>query len=429
MTDSLPKRLGSLKKKIRVAIIGAGAMGKGLFHQCRITPGIQCVGIADLLTEKARFCAEEAKMPHRIIRNLKETEEAIRQGEVAVSENGEWLAQSGQVDVLIEASGSIGPGGKFAVVALEHEKPVILMNSEADLIFGPYLADLARKKGVVCTSCDGDQYGVLKRMIDEIEFWGFELVMAGNIKGFLDRNANPTSIIPEADKRGLDYKMCAAMTDGTKLNIEMALIANALNLSTLVPGMKGPPARHVSEVFTLFDLPTLWKERRPFVDYLLGSEPNGGVFIIAYCEDKFQKEMLRYYKMGDGPFYLLYRPYHLCHIEAMRTVAEAFLEKRTLLEPRFGFRTNVYAYAKRDLQEGESLDGLGGYACYGLIENSQDNGENPGLPVCLAENVTLKRSVKKDEKIGMKDVSYNSRNFEFETYFKALEVSRRTSLV
>ena len=114
------------------------------------------------------------------------------------------------------------------------------MNSEIDLIFGPSFSRVAKKNGVIYTSCDGDQYGVLKHVIVEIQSWGFELVMAGNIKGFLDRYANPTTIIPEADKRNLDYKMCTAYTDGTKLNIEMALIANAFNLQTTVPGMHDP---------------------------------------------------------------------------------------------------------------------------------------------------------------------------------------------
>jgi predicted homoserine dehydrogenase-like protein len=133
--------------------------------------------------------------------------------------------------------------------------------------------------------------------------------------------------------------------------------------------------------------------------------------------------MLAYYKLGAGPFYLFYRPYHLCHVEAMRCVAEAALERRALLAPTFGFRTNVFAYAKRDLPSGERLDGVGGYACYGLVENQVAGAAPDGLPICLAENVVLNRSVAKDERILLRDVSYDPRRDDFVLYAKALEAS------
>ena len=135
------------------------------------------------------------------------------------------------------------------------------MNAEIDLLFGPYFAELAEANGVVCTSIDGDQYGVLKHLIDDFELWGFQPVMAGNIKGFLDRYANPTKIIAEADKRRLDYKMCTSYTDGTKLNIEMAIIANAFGMRTIKPGMTGPCADRVTEVFDLFDFEKNWSDK------------------------------------------------------------------------------------------------------------------------------------------------------------------------
>lgn len=419
------RRLKPLQNDIRVAIIGMGAMGKGLFYQCHITPGIKCVAIADIKIDKAVTCVQGMKLDYRIAQGLKTVHEVIRQGFVAVCEDGDLLARCELVDVLIESSNSIGPAGKFAVEALERQKHLVLMNAEIDLIFGPYLAHLAQKKGVVYTSCDGDQPGIIKHLIDDIQLWGFELVMAGNIKGFLDRYANPTTIIPEADKRNLDYKMCASYTDGTKLNIEMALLANALNLSPLVCGMQGPRAKHVGDVFHLFDLNALWGRKQPWVDYILNAEPSGGVFVIGYCDNEYQKTMLRYYKMGDGPFYLFYRPYHLCHVEAMACIAEAFLDGHSLLKPNFGFRTNVYAWAKRDLCKGEKLDGIGGYTCYGLIENCTGNGVDLGLPICLAEDVTLKRDVKKDEKILMNDVSYDSNSFEYRLYFEAIKCSNK----
>jgi predicted homoserine dehydrogenase-like protein len=299
------------------------------------------------------------------------------------------------------------------------------MNTEIDLIFGPFLMQFAHDNGVVYTSCGGDQHGVIKHLVDDLQLWGFDLVMAGNIKGYLDRYANPTTIIPEADKRDLDYKMATALTDGTKLNIEMALVANALGLSPMTPGMQGSRAAHVGDVFQLFDFPDIRSRQQPVVDYVLNAEPDGGVFAVGYTENEFQRKMLSYYKMGDGPFYLFYRPYHLCHIEAMASVAEAFLDRRSLLQPTFGFMTNVFSYAKRDLRKGEALDGVGGYTCYGLIERCPETGLHDGLPICIAENVTLRRDVTRDEPIFMDDVDYNPNSPEFVLYFKAIDESNR----
>jgi predicted homoserine dehydrogenase-like protein len=276
---------------------------------------------------------------------------------------------------------------------------------------------------VVYTSIDGDQHTVIKRLTNDLELWGFDLVMAGNIKGFLDRYSNPTKIIPEADKRNLDYQMATAYTDGTKLCIEMALVANNLGLATMVPGMQGPRVGQVHDVFDCFDLPAIRDGGQPMVDYILGAEPGGGVFAIGYCDDAYQQDMLAYYKMGPGPFYVFYRPYHLCHVEAVECITEAVLEGKSLLQPSAGFQTNVYTYAKRDLEQGESLDGVGGYTCYGLIENCVDNIESPGLPICLADGIALKRAIRRDEKILLADVNYDSSAMEFELFARAQEYS------
>jgi len=413
------RRLRALKTKIKVGIIGTGAMGKGLCYQLHKTPGFECVALCDLRIERAAECAAWMGRKHRLVSNLAEMDQAVRDGSLAVCEDGSLLARGEAVDVVIEASNAPAAGGQFALAAIQNKKHIILMNAETDLIFGPYLARLARCNGVVYSSCDGDQPGVIKRLLDEAALWGFEIVMAGNIKGFLDRYANPASIVPEADKRNLDYRQATAYTDGTKLCVEMALIANACGGRVLTAGMRGPKARHVKDVLRLFDFHALHRQGQPFVDYILGAEPDGGVFVVAHYDQPYQKAMLTYYKMGEGPFYIFYRPYHLCHIEALRCVAEAVLDGQALLQPAHGLRTNVYAYAKRDLPLGARLDGIGGYTCYGLIENGSGN-ENPGLPIALTNDVTLKRAISKDVKINFHDVEYKAERPDFALYFKAL---------
>ena len=424
--NELRRRLSARNEPIRVAIVGAGSMGKGLFYQCGVTPGFDCVGIADLEIQRAVECAVMMGREWRLVQTVRELDDAVRQRAVGVCRDGGLLADSGAAEVFIEASSSIGPAARHSIRAVESGKHLVLMNSEIDLAFGPYLADLAHRNGVVYTSCDGDQHGVLKHLADDMALWGFELVMAGNIKGFLDRYANPTTIVPEADKRNLDYRMCTAYTDGTKLAVEMALLANALGLVAAVPGMHGPRARDVHEVFELLDVERLARGG-PFVDYLLGARPDGGVFAIGRCDHPYQQAMMAYYKMGKGPHYLFYRPYHLCHVEALECVADAALDGRSLLEPAFGLRTNVFAYAKRPLAAGERLDGIGGYACYGMIDNCGAGGAHPGLPICLAEDVRLARDVRRGAPVLMADVELDWASFEFDLFRRSQEASLRTS--
>jgi len=412
------RKLSSRPEPIRIGLVGMGAMGKGLLHQCRVTPGLECVAMADLKPERAITCAEAEGLPYKVASTAAEMDDAIRGGFMAICEDGELVAGCARAAVLVEASSAIGLAGAYAATALKTGKHAVMMNAEADLIFGPYLMDLAHRGGLVYTSCDGDQHGVIRRLVSDLQLWGFDLVMAGNIKGFLDRYSNPTRIIPEADKRNLDYKMATAYTDGTKLNIEMALVANALNLRTRTPGMTGPQAGDVREVFRLFDFDSIRAEGDPCVDYILGAEPGGGVYAIGFCEHAYQRSMMEYYKMGSGPFYLFYRPYHLCHVEAMDCIVQAVVDGCSLLEPVYGFRTNVFAYAKRDLNRGEKLDGIGGYACYGLIDNCK--GGHPGLPICLAEDVVLLGNIARDSPILLNNVESPVSRSDFDLYRRAL---------
>jgi predicted homoserine dehydrogenase-like protein len=416
-------RLKRLEKDIRIAIVGIGSMGKGLFYQSILTPGIKCVVMADVEVARAISWAQELGRPHRLVRDLEGMHRAIREGMLAVCEDGDLVARCELVDALVDATNSIIPAAQVAITALEHRKHLILMNSEIDLVFGPHLLRLARETNVTYASCDGDQHGVIKQLIDDLRLWGFDLVMAGNIKGFLDRYADPSKIVPEADKRGLGYKMATAYTDGTKLCIEMALVANACGLSTSVPGMQGPRAQDVHEVFDIFDLDGIQRSGRPVVDYILGAEPAGGVFVIGYCEHAYQRAMLAYYKMGKGPFYLFYRPYHLCHVEAMAGIAAACLDGRSVLKPDHGLRTNVYAYAKRPLRKGESLDGPGGFTCYGLIENREGKTCDTGLPICLADNVVLTRDIPRDGRIGVDDIRHDAARLDFDLYARSVAAS------
>jgi predicted homoserine dehydrogenase-like protein len=410
------------EQEIQLGIIGSGSMGKGVLYQSHITSGVRCAAICDLKIERCIQALREFGLAFEIADSQNALEEAVRRKNIAVCESGRWIAECEALDAVLEASSAIGSAAEHSIMALEYRKHLILMNSEIDLMFGPLLHHTAGKQGVVCTSCDGDQYGVLKHLIDDIKLWGFELVMAGNIKGYLDRYATPTSIIPEADQRALDYRMCTSYTDGTKLNIEMAIVANACDLTVDQPGMSGPRLSDVQQVLQCFDFVKLRENPKPVVDYILGAEPGGGVFVVGYCGNPYQQGMLSYYKMGAGPFYLFYRPYHLCHIEAMAAVVKAVRQKKSFLGPSAGMRTNVFAYAKRHLKAGATLDGIGGYECYGMIENLESDSLLPGVPIALAEGVTLNRAVARDERISMSDIVYDPDRLDFALYAQALAI-------
>jgi predicted homoserine dehydrogenase-like protein len=327
------RRLEGEGSPIRVAVVGAGAMGLGIAAAVRRTPGMTLRWATDLVPDRARRAA-------------------------AAGATAQWgtdalaLLESHPVDVLVEASTAIVDATHVALKAIECGAHVVWMNAEADLVFGRLVDAAARTAGLVATSDAGDQHGVLARLLDEIELWGWQIVQAGNIKGFLDRDATPEGLAAEAAKRRLDRRACCAYTDGTKLGIEMALIGNARGLQAPPGGMRGPRASHVKEALSLFDLDAA--RARPEVDYVLGAEPGGGVYAIGCMDDPDERFLLDYYKLGPGPYYLHYRPCHLCHVETPLAIATAVLGGRALLRP--GDHLNeVVAVAKRDLPAGHRL--------------------------------------------------------------------------
>ncbi|MHA1711252.1 MAG: Gfo/Idh/MocA family oxidoreductase [Candidatus Freyarchaeota archaeon] len=365
--------------KVQVAVVGVGAMGRGIVQVVQRSEDMEVVAIAD--------------------KNPKALEKASRflSSDTLITTNPMEVIDR-KPDVLVEATTSIFEAALLVQHALENKIHVILMNAEVDQLYGRLLAKKAEENGVILTSDAGDQHGVLLRLIDDVKSMGFEIVMAGNNKGFLNRYANSESIKEEAAKRRLTPKQCAAYTDGTKLAIEMALVANAVNLNLLQDGMVGPRTENVYDALNVFDLEQA-RQVGGVVDYVLGAKPGGSVFVIGYSDDPEDRFYMNYYKMGEGPYYLFLRPYHLCHFETpiaikrvMKYREPILIQKKRVLE--------VVAHAKMDLEPGTKLDGIGGYHLYGLLEK-------PGnLPIGLSEGATLIRRKKKDEPIGWDDVEF-----------------------
>ncbi|TAG08706.1 MAG: homoserine dehydrogenase [Verrucomicrobia bacterium] len=362
---------------IRVGLCGAGAMGRGIAAAVRRTPGMNLAWVSDLVEARA-------------------ADAAALGGALRHSTNTQALLVDHPVNVFVEASTAVLAAAKSAMIAVENGAHIVWMNAEADLAFGPQVDAAAQRHGKIATSDAGDQHGVLARLLDEIELWGWKVVQAGNIKGFLDEEATPDSLRHEAAKRQLDPRACCAYTDGTKLAIEMAIIANARGFLVPEYGMRGPRVKHVSEALQHFDLAAALA--CPEVDYILGAEPGGGVYAIGYMDDPDERFLLDYYKLGAGPFYLHYRPCHLCHVETPLAIATAALENRALLAP--GPRANdVFAVAKCDLPAGTPLThAIGSPLIRGILRRCEKQDQR--VPIWMihdTQNCFLRKPLKKGE--------------------------------
>ncbi|MGK0188265.1 MAG: putative homoserine dehydrogenase-like protein [Verrucomicrobiales bacterium] len=404
------RALESSGRRLKVGVVGCGAMGRGVALQVAQTPGMELVFISDLADAAISLTLEAAQRRGVAVvdpanlpsRNADECYTLNDAAALLESDN------SLELDALVECTNSIAPAARYCLAAIKKKAHIVLMNAEVDLALGQLLAHEATRNEVVVTSDAGDQHGVLARMIEEIQMWGFRIVQAGNIKGFLDRYQTAGGLAEEAAKRNLSPIQCCAYTDGTKLNIEMAIIANALDLTPYIPGMEGPACKDVREAMSLFDFDAYGEQGR--IDYILGAEPGGGVYVVGHCDNPHQIPYLEYYKLGDPPYYLFYRPYHLCHLETPWAIAEACLFKAPLLAPPPAKLNDVFAFAKTDLAAGTVIDhSIGGDHLYGLVETTESAAQRQAVTIAELESEggaspRLLRALKKDQPLVRADV-------------------------
>jgi predicted homoserine dehydrogenase-like protein len=286
--------------------------------------------------------------------------------------------------------------------AIENKNHVVLMNAELDATIGPILKVYADRAGVIITTSDGDQPGVIMNLYRYVKSIGFKPVLAGNMKGLQDPYRTPETQKGYAEKYKQKPQMVTSFADGTKISMEMAVVANATGLKAGKRGMYGPRCGHVNDAANLFPMDQLLNGG--IVDYILGAEPAPGIFILGYNENPIQQQYMNYYKMGDGPIYVFYTPYHICHFETPITVARVVLFKDAAAAPIGKPVCDVITAAKRELKAGEMLDGIGGFTCYGMIENSDVSRTEDLLPMGLSEGCHLRRDIPKDHTITYADV-------------------------
>jgi len=389
---------------IRVGLVGAGFMGRGIALQIlSAVPGIRLVGISNrTLSEAERAYSQAGVDSTQKVETVSQLDRAIENGKYAVTDDPMVLCQSERVEAVIEATGEVEFGAHVVMEAIKHGKHVILMNAELDALVGPILKVYADRQGVIFTNADGDQPGVIMNLYRFVKGIGYNPVLAGNIKGLQDPYRTPKTQEAFARQHHQKPRMVTSFADGTKISMEMAIVANATGFKVGKRGMYGPECPHVTETTKLFPMEQLLDGG--LVDYILGAEPGPGVFILGYNEHPIKKEYMKTFKLGDGPLYAFYTPYHLCHFEVPNTVARAVLFQDAALAPSGPPVVEVITAAKRELKKDEVLDGFGGYTCYGMAENTRICQEEDLLPMSLAQGCRLKRNIPKDQVLTLDDI-------------------------
>jgi predicted homoserine dehydrogenase-like protein len=391
---------------ITVGMVGAGFMGRGIANQIvNSVPGMRLVAIANRHLDGALRAYAEAGVPDaRPVTGAAELEAALRGRQYAVTDDAQLLCQAPGIDALIEVTGSIEFGASVALSAIEHGKHVVLMNAELHGTLGPILKVYADRAGVIFTDCDGDQPGVQMNLYRFVKGIGLTPLLCGNIKGLQDPYRTPATQQGFAARWGQKPHMVTGFADGTKISFEQAIVANATGMRVAQRGMSGRDyPGHVDDLAREYDVDQL-RAWGGIVDYVVGARPAPGVFVFATHDDPKQRHYLNLYKLGEGPLYSFYTPYHLCHFELPFSVARAVLFRDAVLAPAGAPRVDVVATAKTDLRAGQALDGIGYYTTFGQCENADVTLAQNLLPMGLAEGCVLRRDVRKDEVLTYDDV-------------------------
>jgi len=389
---------------VRVGLVGGGFMARGItFQVLGHMEGLTIAAIANRTIEHAVEAFRDAGVENPVeVHTPEEVDEHVRAGRHVVTDDPAVLAQSESVEGIIDATLDIENSVVVAMAAIEGKKPFVTMNADMDSTVGPLLKTRADAAGITYSGTDGDQPGSIMNLMRFVETIGYRPVLGGNMKGFQDVRRTPETQKEFAAKFGLSPQAATSFADGTKIAMEQAMLANATGFRVGKRGLYGPERAHVSEAVGAFPEDEMLEYG--LVDYLLGAEPGPGVFVIGYSENPTRQRYMRYFKMGEGPFYVFYTPFHLAHLEVAITAARGILLQDTAVTPIGGPMCDVLAVAKRDLQPGDVLDGVGGFTAYGEIDNTSIIQDEGLLLMGLAAGSRIVRPVPQDQPITLADV-------------------------
>ncbi len=393
-------------RPIRVGLIGSGFMAQGFANQIvNSVPGMRLAAVHGRRLERAlQLCEYVGLEDAGEATTLDELEQTIRSGGVAITDDAMLLCQAEQIDILMEVTGSVEFGANVVLEAVRHGKHVVLMNAELDATIGPMLQVYAAQHGVIVSATDGDEPGLQMNLVRWVQGLGLRPRIIGNVKGLQDPYRNPTTQQGFAEQWGQNPAMVTSFADGSKVSFEQAIVANATGFKVLSRGM----SRGVSHDGSVLDIAKLWdldavRELGGIVDYTVGP-PGVKVFCLAEHDDPKQRHYLELYKLGQGPLYPFWTPYHLPHLEAHNAIARVVLFGDSLAKPLEGPVVEVCAVAKRDLKEGETLDEYGMYMTYGEAVNADEMCSGRYLPEGLVEGCRLLRDVPQDSVLTYDDV-------------------------
>jgi predicted homoserine dehydrogenase-like protein len=391
-------------RPIRVGMVGAGATGRAIALQLGTpVPGIRLVAIANRTPAHGERAFREAGIATwNHPGSAREAETAIARGVPVLTDDPSVLTACDAVDLIVEVTGTVEAGARVTLEAFDHGKHVVLVNAELDSLLGPILKAKADRAGVVVTHTDGDEPGVAMTLLRYLRSLGLRPVAAGNVKGMVDYYRTPETQRAFAEKNDQDARKVTSFADSTKLSMEATVLANATGFHAGRRGMYGPACKDVREMANL--LPPDQMLSTGLVDYALGAAPYTGAFVVVHEESSLKKAQLAYYKLGDGPFYVFYTPFHLPHIQIASTIGRAVIHHDATVAPIAGPVCEVVTVAKRDLKGGERLDGIGGFCSYGLIENRSEARAMASLPIALSEGCVMRQNVSKDKVLSFEDV-------------------------
>ncbi|MGQ0834956.1 MAG: NAD(P)H-dependent oxidoreductase [Gammaproteobacteria bacterium] len=392
------------QRPIRVGVIGAGATARAIALQLGTpVPGIRLAGIANRTPEHGERAFREAGIANwEAAETARDADAKITRGVPVLSDDPAVLTRCNAIDIIVEVTGSVDFGASVALDAFAHAKPVVLVNAELDSLIGPILKAKADEAGVVLTHTDGDEPGVAMTLFRYVQSVGLRPVAAGNIKGMVDHYRTPDTQRAFAAKHDQDVRKVTSFADATKLSMETTVLANATGFGVARRGMCGPACGYVRDLAKL--LPAEPMLSGGIVDYSVGAAPHTGGFVVVHEENPYKQTQLAYYKLGDGPFYVFYTPFHLPHIQLPSTIGRAVIHGDPTVTPLAGPSCEVVTVAKRPLGSGERLDGVGGFCSYGLIDNRSAARAANALPIALSEDCVLLRDLAKDEIVSFDDV-------------------------
>jgi predicted homoserine dehydrogenase-like protein len=395
--DTALRELEAKGRPVRVGMIGAGATGRAIALQLGTpAPGIRLVAISNRTPEHGERAFRESGIDTWArAGSAREAQHAIERETPVLTDDPSVLTACNAIDILVEVTGTVDAAARVVLDAFGQGKHVVLVNAELDSLLGPILKLKADRAGVVLTHTDGDEPGVAMTLLRYLRSTGLRPVAAGNIKGMVDYYRNPDTQLAFAEKYDQDVRKVTSFADSTKLSMEATVLANATGFHAGRRGMYGPGCQNVREMADL--LPADQMLKTGLVDYALGAAPHTGAFVIVHEESQLKKAQLSYYKLGNGPFYVFYTPFHLPHIQIASTIGRAVVSRDATVAPLAGPVCEVVAVAKRNLKAGEQLDGIGGFCAYGLIDNAAAARSAGALPIALSEGRVLNRDVSKDE--------------------------------